>query len=495
MTVDLSRLNLLVAAPEIFLLCLICVVLLLDLFFDEERRPITYILTLCGLAVTAALQIYLMQLPENPVAAFNGLFVNDAIAQLAKLVMYAAVFFLLVYSRRYVALRDLFKGEYYVLILFALLGMCIMVSTTHFIALYLGLELLSLSLYALIALRRHDIAATEAALKYFVLGSLASGVLLYGISMIYGGSGGQLSLPGVITVLLQSPEPPILVQLGLIFVVAGIAFKLGTVPFHMWVPDVYHGAPTAVAAFTGSAPKIAATVFAYRILVEGLRLNFAEWSGLLIILAVASLLVGNLAAIMQTNIKRMLAYSTISHMGFVLLAFVGNALTPEAAQDLSFSGLSAALYYVLTYVLMSLVAFGILLALSNQKHECENISDLAGLNRSHPWYAFLMLLAMFSMAGIPPLMGFYAKFYVIMAMLEQGYIALAVYAVIMSLIGAFYYLRIVKTMYFDTPEIPQSPVDFTFSARCLLTVNALVLIVFGVFPSWVLDWCVALFHF
>ncbi len=492
---DLAKLNLIAAAPEIALACLLAVVLLVDLFLCDKRRWITYALTQIGLIALIGLQYYVARLPDNTQIAFSGMFVNDGIAQLAKVLMYGTVILLLAYSRHYLGNRQLYKGEYYTLTLFALLGMCVMVSAQHFLVLYIGLELLSLSLYALIALRRDDVLAGEAALKYFVLGSLASGMLLYGISLVYGGTGGHLELPLVLSALYAGAANPVLIQLGLVFIVVGIAFKFGAVPFHMWVPDVYQGAPTAVTAFVASAPKIAATVFAFRILVTGLGTSFADWSIMLQILAVASLLVGNLAAIMQTNIKRMLAYSTVSHMGFVLLAFAGNALVTDGQTANSFTGLSAAIYYAVTYVLMSLVAFGVLLALSNKGQECENIADLAGLNRKHPWYAFLMLLAMFSMAGIPPLMGFYAKFYVIVALLEQKLVALAVFAVIMSLIGAFYYLRVVKTMYFDEAAESEIEPDFGTTARWLLSINALALVAFGIMPSVVLDWCVKLFRF
>ena len=485
---DWEKLNLIAAAPEIVLLCLLSLVLLVDLFLDNQRRWITYGLTQIGLLITLAVQWYVFRLPENQSAAFGGMFVNDGVAHVAKVLMYVATIFLFAYTRHYLKARQMYQGEYYTLTLFALIGMCMMVSAEHFILLYIGLELLSLSLYTLIALRREDAQASEAALKYFVLGSLASGMLLYGISLIYGGSGGQLDLPVVLGVLYAGQGNGVLIQLGLIFIAIGIAFKFGAVPFHMWVPDVYQGAPVAITAFVASIPKIAATVFAFRILVTGLATEFIDWSQMFMILAVASLLVGNLAAIMQTNIKRMLAYSTISHMGFILLAFVGNNFVVGDGQ--SFSGLSAAIYYAVTYILMSLVAFGVLLALSAKDRECENIADLAGLNHRHPWYAFLMLLAMFSMAGIPPLMGFYAKVYVILALLEQNLIALAVFAVIMSLIGAFYYLRIVKVMYFDEPEEnPVQVVSMCWSARFLLSANGLMLIAFGIVPYIILDWC------
>lgn len=486
---DFAQMNLIAALPEIFLLCLLGVVLIVDLFLDDSRRYMTHALTQLGLLVAVGLQIHAYGMPNEE--AFGGMFINDGIAQFAKTVMYIAVFLLLAYSRRYLQDNKLYKGEYYTLTLFALLGMCVMVSSQNFILLYIGLELLSLSLYALIAMRANDTFASEAALKYFVLGSLASGMLLYGMSMVYGGTGGHLDLNAVLGALYNQEANGVLIKLGLVFMVVGIAFKFGAVPFHMWVPDVYQGSPTAVTAFIASVPKIAATVFAFRILIAGMGVSFADWSAMLTILAVASLVVGNLAAIMQTNIKRMLAYSTISHMGFVLLAFVGNSFSGSGQGSLN--GVSAAFFYALTYAIMSLVTFGILLALSAKGKECENISDLAGLNRKHPWYAFLMLLAMFSMAGIPPLMGFAAKFYVVVALLEQKLVPLAVFAMIMSLIGAFYYLRVVKTMYFDElPEEGGANENLGFAAYALLSINALILLALGIAPAFVMDLCNAI---
>lgn len=483
---DFAQMNLIAALPEIFLLCLLGVVLIVDLFLDDSRRYMTHALTQLGLLVAVGLQIHAYGMPNEE--AFGGMFINDGIAQFAKTVMYVAVFLLLAYSRRYLQDNKLYKGEYYTLTLFALLGMCVMVSSQNFILLYIGLELLSLSLYALIAMRANDTFASEAALKYFVLGSLASGMLLYGMSMVYGGTGGHLDLNAVLGALYNQEANGVLIKLGLVFMVVGIAFKFGAVPFHMWVPDVYQGSPTAVTAFIASVPKIAATVFAFRILIAGMGVSFADWSAMLTILAVASLVVGNLAAIMQTNIKRMLAYSTISHMGFVLLAFVGNSFSGSGQGSLN--GVSAAFFYALTYAIMSLVAFGILLALSAKGKECENISDLAGLNRKYPWYAFLMLLAMFSMAGIPPLMGFAAKFYVVVALLEQGLVPLAVFAMIMSLIGAFYYLRVVKTMYFDElPDTGGANENLGFAAYALLSINALILLALGIAPAFVMELC------
>ena len=470
-----ADLNLIPAAPEMVLATALFTVLLVDLWLNDRQRWITYALSILAVALTAAVQWGVWV--KEPVETFSHMFVLDGFAQLAKMAMYAAVIAVFVYSKAYVQVRQIYQGEFYTLSLFGLLGMCVMVSANHFLTLYVGLEILSLSLYALIALRREDGNAAEAALKYFVLGALASGLLLYGISLIYGATG-SLQL-GEVLAAAQQGDNPWLLKLGLVFVVVAIAFKLGAVPFHMWVPDVYQGAPTAVAALVGTAPKIAATVFAFRILVTGLGTSYGDWTRMFQLLAIASLLVGNLAAIMQTNIKRMLAYSTISHMGFILLAFMGGT-----------EGFAAAMYYAITYALMGALAFGILMLLSDEQHECENIADLAGLNQKNAWYAFLMLLAMFSMAGIPPLMGFYAKFAVIKALLGQGHVWISVFAVVMSLIGAFYYLRVVKTMYFDEPGQAGATVQSGFDARLLLSVNALLLLVWGVMPQAVVDWCI-----
>lgn len=469
--------NLTPAMPEIVLLVALCVVLLVDLWLSDAQRSITRWLAIAGVAITAGTQIAVWN--GSAVSTFHDMFVLDGMSQVAKLAMYAVLIVLFILSPGYLKTRDIEKGEFYSLSLFALLGMNVMTSATHFLTLYIGLEILSLSLYALIALRRDDARASEAALKYFVLGALASGILLYGISMIYGATG-SLALSQVLSSAYQGVANPWLLKLGLVFVVVAIAFKLGAVPFHMWVPDVYQGSSTAVTALVGTAPKIAAMVFAFRVLVSGLASSHTDWEGMLNLLAIASLLVGNLAAIMQTSIKRMLAYSTVSHMGFVLLGFMGDV-----------AGFEAALYYAITYALMGMVAFGVLMLLSAKGHECEQISDLAGLNQRHAWYAFIMLLAMFSMAGIPPLMGFYAKLAIISALVAKGYIAVSVFAVVMSLIGAFYYLRVVKVMYFDPAPDGEAP-QFVMPVlgKWVLSASALALLVFGIMPKAVMDWCI-----
>ena len=453
--------------PEIVLFALLIAVLLADLWISDEKRYLTHLMSLGTVIIVAVTQLAVWE--QGSTLAFHGMYIADGMSRLSKLVLYGLTFGLFIYSKPYNQARGIFKGEFYTLSLFALLGMSVMVSAAHFLTAYIGLELLSLSLYAMIALRRDSGRSAEAALKYFVLGALASGLLLYGISMVYGATG-SLEFATVLASSYSELANEWLLKLGLVFIVVAVAFKLGAVPFHMWVPDVYHGAPTSVAAFVGTAPKIAAVVFAFRILVTGLGTVHHDWSQMFAVLAVASLLVGNLAAIMQANIKRMLAYSTISHMGFILLAFMAGA-----------------------------VGFGILMVLSTDNIECEEIKDLAGLNQRHAWFAFLMLLAMFSMAGIPPLMGFYAKFGVIKALLSAStaqnaamagstYIVLAVFAVVMSLIGAFYYLRVVKVMYFDESAHDQ-PVGSNYVAKFFLSVNAFLLILWGIMPQTVIDWC------
>ncbi|HEZ0207126.1 TPA: NADH-quinone oxidoreductase subunit NuoN [Neisseria meningitidis] len=470
-----SDLNLMPAMPEIVLLALLVLLLLADLWVSDDKRRWTHYGALATVAVTAVVQLAVWE--QGSTSSFNGMYIADGMSRLAKMVLYALTFALFVYAKPYNQVRGIFKGEFYTLSLFALLGMSVMVSAGHFLTAYIGLELLSLALYALIALRRDSGFAAEAALKYFVLGALASGLLLYGISMVYGATG-SLEFAGVLASSFNEEANEWLLKLGLVFIVVAVAFKLGAVPFHMWVPDVYHGAPTSVTALVGTAPKVAAVVFAFRILVTGLGTVHHDWSLMFALLAAASLLVGNLAAIMQTNIKRMLAYSTVSHMGFILLAFMAGAV-----------GFAAGLYYAITYALMAAAGFGVLMVLSDGDNECENISDLAGLNQHRVWLAFLMLLVMFSMAGIPPLMGFYAKFGVIMALLKQGYVWLSVFAVVMSLIGAFYYLRVVKVMYFDESGRARLAAGGNNAAKFLLSVNALLLVLWGIMPQTVIDWC------
>ncbi|MHB1143903.1 MAG: NADH-quinone oxidoreductase subunit NuoN [Thiobacillus sp.] len=462
--------------PEIFVLAMVSLILVIDAAVDDSKRYVAFVLSLATVAGAAFLTA--RDLSTMPVLAFGGLFIDDPLADVLKLFLYLTVAVVLVYSRDYLRQRGLYKGEFFVLALFALLGMMVMVSASHFLTLYLGLELLSLSLYAMVALQRDSSVATEAAMKYFVLGALASGMLLYGMSMVYGVTG-SLALADIAQNLADGTDLRIPLVFGIVFIVAGLAFKLGAVPFHMWVPDVYHGAPTAMTLFIGSAPKIAAFAFVVRILGQGLESQVAEWRDMLVILAVLSMAVGNLAAIAQSNLKRMFAYSTISHMGFMLLGILAG----------SQNGYGSAMFYVLVYALMSAGGFGMILLLSRAGFEADKLDDFRGLNRRSPWLAFLMLLLMFSMAGIPPTVGFYAKLAVLQAVVEIGYVWLAVAAVLFSLVGAFYYLRIVKLMYFDAPHDTEA-ISACPDARVIMSANGLAVLALGILPQPLMAVCV-----
>jgi NADH-quinone oxidoreductase subunit N len=471
---------LLPAYPELFLLVAVCVILVADLFVSDARRVVTYVLTQAAL-IGCFLITYVTAAVE-PVTTFSGMFVDDLMADVLKLLIYIGVMVILVYSRPYLAARGMFRGEFFALVLFATLGMMVMISANHLLTLYLGLELLTLSLYAMVALQRDSAVATEAAMKYFVLGALASGMLLYGMSMLYGATG-TLGIPQLAEIILGGGAPDVVLVFALVFVVAGLGFKLGAVPFHMWVPDVYHGAPTAVTVFIGSAPKLAAFAFIMRLLVQGLGAEqlLAEWQDMLILMAALSLAIGNVTAIAQTNLKRMLAYSTIGHMGFLLLGILSGDVI----------GYGAGMFYVVVYMLMNLGAFGMILLLSRAGFEAENLDDFKGLNQRSPWYAFLMLLLMFSMAGVPPTVGFYAKLSVLQAVINVGAwwsIPLAVFAVLFSLVGAYYYLRLVRLMYFDAP-VDTAPIAPRMDVRVLLSLNGLFMLVFGIFPERLMWLC------
>ena len=463
------------AIPEIALLILVCTLLIVDLFIEDEDRTITYgfaLAALVGCAVLCAMTV------GNPTrVTFSGMFVSDLMSQMLKVAALLSVAATLIYGRTYLQVRGLLRGEFLSLALFSTLGIMVMISAHHFLTLYLGLELMTLSIYAMVALQRDSVRATEAAMKYFVLGALASGLLLYGMSMLYGATG-SLELTRVAYALEHGQAHSRLAVFGLVFVVAGIAFKLGAVPFHMWLPDVYHGASTPATLFIGAAPKLAAFAFIMRLLANGLQAMTADWQMMLVILAVASIGLGNLVAIAQSNLKRMLAYSTISHMGFLVLGIL-------AGTD---NGYSSALFYVVAYVLMTLASFGMILLLSRAGFEAEDIDDFKGLNKKSKWYAFMMLIVMFSLAGIPPAVGFLAKLAVLQAVLEAGYTWLVVYAVLMSVIGAFYYLRIVKVMYMDEPA-GEITIDARAEMRWVLSVNALAILVLGVVPSPLMDLC------
>jgi NADH-quinone oxidoreductase subunit N len=471
---DAIQFDLIAVLPEMLVVSMAMFVLLLDLFIKPQNRFLVYIFTQMTLLGAAFLTIYTYE--PSVGYFFNGMFVDDSLADALKLMIYLATSMFLVYSRSYIALRGMYRGEFYALVLFAILGMMILVSGQHFLTLYMGLELLSLCLYALVALDRDNARATEAAMKYFVLGALASGMLLYGMSMLYGVTG-SLNIGEVSDALMVGSDRAVLI-LGLVFVVAGLAFKLGAVPFQMWVPDVYQGAPTAVTLFIGSVSEFAAFGFLIRLLIQGLEVLAIDWQGMLIIMAVLSIIVGNVTAIAQTNLKRMLAYSTISHMGYLLFGFL----------SVSINGYASAMLYITAYVLMSLASFGMILLLSRQGFEAENLEDLKGLNQRSPWYAFLMLITMFSMAGIPPTLGFYAKFVVLQSVLQAGFVWLAVFGVLMAVVGAFYYLRIVKLMYFDD-AVDHTPINAQADMNMVLSVNAMGLLLLGLMPQRLMDIC------
>ncbi|MEW8627240.1 MAG: NADH-quinone oxidoreductase subunit NuoN [Candidatus Thiodiazotropha sp.] len=464
--------------PEISLLTLACLVLVVDLFIREEQRIASYVITQVGLLVTVAVTLAVAS--SETQILFDGSYIRDPMSDLLKVGVLLVAFITFLYAKDYLIQRDLFKGEFYTLGLFAVLGMTVMISANTFLTIYLGLELLALCLYALVAFNRDSPQGAEAGMKYFVLGALASGMLLYGISMIYGTTG-TLQFDELAKVVSKGDMNQIVMIFGIVFLVIGLAFKLGAVPFHMWVPDVYHGAPTAVVAFLSSAPKIAAFALAMRLLVDGLaELNggWQGWQGMLIILAVLSMGVGNLIAIAQTNIKRMLAYSTISHVGFIMLGILAG--TNE--------GYTAAMFYTLVYALMSAGAFGIIIALSRKGFEAENLDDMKGLNQRNPWFAGMMLLLMFSMAGVPPTVGFFAKLFVLDAVVSIDLTWLALVGVAFSIIGAFYYIRVVKLIYFDQPE-DETPLSIGVDTQVMLSINGLSMLVLGLFPAGLLSLC------
>lgn len=461
--------------PEIFVLSMVCVILLVDLYLTDENRYISYLLSLATLAIAGVITFATM--PSEPLTVLNGTFVNDQMAGVLKLFVYLMVAGVFVYSREYLASRNLFKGEFFILGLFGVLGMMVMISASSMLTIYLGLELLSLALYAMVALHRDSSEATEAAMKYFVLGALASGMLLYGMSMIYGATG-SLDLKIIAQHIAGLNEKDIILLLGIVFAIVGLAFKLGAVPFHMWLPDVYHGAPTAMTVFIGTAPKIAGFAMIMRLLVEGLGDLQFYWQDFLVVLAILSMVLGNVVAIAQSNIKRMFAYSTISHMGFVLAGIL------TGTQE----GYSAAMFYTITYAIMSLGGFGMILLLSRAGFEADKLDDFKGLNDRSPWFAFIMLILMFSMAGVPPALGFYAKLSVLEAVVNADLIWIAIIAVVFSIVGAFYYLRIIKLMYFDKVE-DTSPIEAGSDMRAVLSLNGIMVLLLGIFPGGLMAIC------
>ena len=486
----IDKLSWIAVYPELILLVMACVIALADLYVKTPRRTVTYALTLLTLGAVAVMEAsYAMG--GQTFYGFGNMVVVDPMGSWLKCFSSIALMMTIVYGRPYAADRDMLRGgEFFTLSLFALLGMFVMISGHNFLVLYMGLELMTLCSYALVALRRDDARATEAAMKYFVLGALASGFLLYGLSMLYGATG-SLNINEVFNAIASRQVKHQVLVFGLVFIVAGLAFKLGAVPFHMWLPDVYHGAPTAVTLIIGGAPQLAAFAMTIRLLVEGLLPLAIDWQQMLALMAIGSLLIGNLAAVAQTNLKRMLAFSTISQMGFLLLGLMagvvnGNQLNTESAY-------SAAMFYALTYVLTTLAAFGIILLLARAGHESEEITDLSGLNQRSPLYAGVMAMSMFSLAGLPPLVGFYAKLGVLQALISSGqtsYLVLAVFAVMMSLIGAFYYLRVIKVMYFDAPHSHNAqPISAPADARIVLAINGALLLVLGIAPGSLMTLC------
>ncbi len=460
------------------MLGLICVVLIADLFVDDERRIITFWLSIAALVITAATLV--LTAPESRTLLFSGSYVSDQLSQVLKLTAVGVVAVGFLYARDYLQQNNLFKGEFYLLGLFGLLGVMIMISANSLLTMYLGLETLSLSLYALVAFDRNNASSAEAAMKFFVLGAIASGALLYGISWIYGTTG-SIQFHEIAQAIQARPEINDLpLWFGLAFVIVGIAFKFGAVPFHMWLPDVYEGARSPVTLYIASAPKLAALALALRILVDGLGDLHEVWQGMIMVVAVLSLVIGNVVAIAQSNIKRMLGYSAIGHVGFILLAiFCGTGL-----------GNAAALFYTLTYVLMAVGSFGIVILLSRQGFEAENISDFKGLNARSPWFAFMMLFFMLGLAGVPPWVGFFAKLNVINAILIAGYPGLAVLMVLAAVVGAFYYIRVVWYMYFEAAEdraVLQAKVD----TRFILSLNGLAVLGIGLMPGWLLSLCIS----
>ena len=473
--------ELLFALPELFLLSAIAIILLFDLFISDRLKHITYYLSQLALLLTGFLAFNLI---GESAIIFSGTFVLDTLGSTFKVFILGFAIIALAYTRHYLKVHDLLRNEYFILALMSILGMLIMVSGHSLLTLYLGLEIMSLSLYALIATARDRTAAIEAALKYFVLGAIASGLLLYGMSMIYGISGSLniAQISNFASAATLGSQQTLILNFGLVFLVIGVAFKLGAVPFHMWVPDVYQGSPTSVTMFLSSVPKIAAVAILIRLLIDGLGSLQHYWSDLFMILAILSIAIGSLVALNQTNIKRMLAYSTISHIGFVLMGFVTGVV----------DGYGAAVFYVLTYILMSLAAFGVIIALNKNGFEADQIADFQGLSKSSPWLALIMLVVMLSMAGVPPFIGFYSKLFILQQVVAEGYVILAVLAVIFAVISAYYYLQIIKTMYFsdkDKSIVIYAPLDM----KVLLSINGILILLVGLMPSFWMELSVSLF--
>ena len=471
-------------APIIFLAVAIAAINWIDLARGKGRTSVAYPLSLL---TTLVLTVWFALNAANGEThyVFANLVVVDQMANVLSAFCALGMFLTLIYTRTYLGARDMFAGEFYMLALFTLGGQLVMITGNNFLTLYLGLELLSLSSYALVALRRESRVTSESAIKYFVLGALASGFLLYGMSMMYGATG-SLNLGEVFRVVESGRVNTTMLAFGVVFIVAGVSFKLGAAPFHMWIPDIYQGSPTAVTLLIAAGPKVAAFALIMRLLVEGLLPLATDWQVMLVVLSIASLVIGNLTAIVQTNLKRMLAYSTISHMGFILLGMLSGVVANKA--DGAANAYSASMFYSITYMLTTLGTFGLILIRTRKGFEAETLDDLKGMSRRHPWFALLMLVMMFSMAGIPPTVGFYAKLAVLQAVVKAGMSWLAVVAVVFSLIGAFYYLRIVKLMYFDAPA-GEEPLEASTGLRSVLSLNGLAVILLGIFPAALMNLC------
>jgi NADH-quinone oxidoreductase subunit N len=473
--------DILIMLPEFYLVAAACLLLLLDAFMKPEQRPMLHWLSIIVLVV--AIYLVIAGQPEHAVKAFGGMFVRDEVAEILKVFALGTTVLVFVYARPYLIDRKLLIGEFYTLMIFAVIGIMLLVSAGNLVSVYLGLELLSLSSYALVALNRDAMLPSEAAIKYFVLGALASGMLLYGMSMVYGasGMGGTPTLDlAQLHHVMSYTKAPTLLLFGLVFMIVGVGFKLGAAPFHMWIPDVYQGAPTPVTTFIASGSKLAAFGMAFRLLDAGMGDLSHQWQLMLAVLAVASLAIGNLVAIVQTNLKRMLAYSTISHMGYLLLGL--SAANAE--------GYAAAMFYAICYALMSVAAFGVMLALARSGFECEEIADMKGLGKKSPWMAFLMLLTLFSLAGVPPLFGFWAKALVLEAAIHAHMLWLAIVGIVFAIIGLYYYLYVIKVMYFDQPaegSVLQAKSDAPL--RVMLSINALALLALGLYWGPLLGWC------
>ena len=467
--------------PELFLLSAISIILLFDLFASERLKPLTYYLTQLALIITGWLAFDLI---GESAIIFSGTFVLDTMGSTFKVFIMGFAIIALVYTRHYLKAHELLRNEYFILALMSILGMMVMVSGHSLLTLYMGLEIMSLSLYALIASARDRAVAIEAALKYFVLGAIASGLLLYGMSMIYGitGSLDIAQISNFARASTLASQQTLILNFGLVFLVIGVAFKLGAVPFHMWVPDVYQGSPTSVTMFLSTVPKIAAIALLIRLLIDGLGDLQHYWSDLLMIIAVLSIALGSLVALMQSNIKRMLAYSTISHIGFVLLGFVTGVV----------EGYGAAVFYVLVYILMSLAAFGSIIVLNKNGFEADQISDYQGLSKHSPWFALIILVVMLSMAGVPPFIGFYSKLFILQQVIAEGYVILAVIAVVFAVISAYYYLQIIKTMYFDDAN-KEITVSAPLDMRVVLSINGILILLVGLMPSFWMSLSVSLF--